>query len=132
MSPRRKIGFTGIALLIFLAAAPAMAQQSSCLVIRQIYGFKVVDKQTLLVENISHNVFKVSLYGPCTNIDLDLGLGFKSFSTSDLDCLRRGDEVVHHTVGMGSICPIKSVEPYTAAMQQADQAEAAAAKADKQ
>jgi hypothetical protein len=121
-----KIKLSAIALLACLVTLPALADRPTCLVIRQIYNWNVVDPQTLIVENIAHSKFKVSLYGPCPHIEYNLGATFKSFSNSDLDCLRRGDQVVHNGVGLGNVCPIKSIEPYTPAMQQTDQAAAAA------
>jgi hypothetical protein len=123
-----KIKISAIALLACLVAVPALADRS-CLVIRQIYNWDVVDPQTLIVENIAHDKFKVTLTGPCPHIEYNLGVGFKSFGLGSLDCLRKGDELVHNGAGMGNICPIKSIEPYTPAMQQADKA-AAAAKAN--
>jgi hypothetical protein len=121
------IKVSAIALLACCVASPGLADRSACLVIRQIYNWNAVDPQTLIVENTVHDKFKVSLSGPCPHIEYNLGARFKSFSNSDLDCLRRGDQIVHNGVGLGNVCPIKSVEPYTPTMQQADQA---AAKAD--
>jgi hypothetical protein len=121
-----KIKMAVPALLACLISAPAMADRPTCLVIRQVYNWDVADPQTLIVENVAHNKFKVSLYGPCPHIEYNLGATFRSFSNSDLDCLRRGDQIVHNGVGLGNVCPIKSVEPYTPAMQQADQAAAKA------
>ncbi len=120
-----KTGIAATALLACLAAAPAMADPS-CLMIRQIYNWNVVDPRTLIVENIAHDKFKVSLTIPCPHIEYNMDVRFKSLGLGGLDCLRKGDELVHNGAGMGSICPIKSIEPYTAAMQQADEAAAAA------
>jgi hypothetical protein len=47
-----------------------------------------------------------------------------------LTCLSRGGDVVVSNFATGlQRCPIKNVEPYTPAMQKADEAAAAAAKA---
>jgi hypothetical protein len=110
-----------LATLTCFGSLPAMADRS-CLVIRQIYNWDVADPQTLIVENIAHDKFKVTLAGPCPHIEYNLDVGFKSFGLGGLDCLRRGDQLVHNGVGLGNTCPIKSVEPYTPAMQKADQA----------
>lgn len=123
-----KIRVLLVALLTCFVSLPAMADRS-CLVIRQIYNWDVADPQTLIVENIAHDKFKVTLTGPCPHIEYNLSAGFKSFGLGGLDCLRKGDELVHNGAGMGGICPIKSVETYTPAMQQSDEA-AAAAKAN--
>jgi hypothetical protein len=112
---------SAIVLLAYLVSAPALADRS-CLVIRQVYNWDVADPQTLIVENIAHDKFKVTLTGPCPHIEYNTGVGFKSLGLGSLDCLRRGDELVHNGAGMGNICPITTVEPYTPAMQQADQA----------
>jgi Family of unknown function (DUF6491) len=121
-----KIKLSVLASLACLVASPALAERPGCLVIRQIYNWDVVDSRTLIVENIAHDKFKVALIGPCPHIEYNLGAKFKSFSNSDLDCLRRGDQIVHNGAGLGNICPIKSVEPYTPAMQPSNHAAAAA------
>ncbi|MGD0144201.1 MAG: DUF6491 family protein [Rhizomicrobium sp.] len=117
-----RIGYSAIVLLAGFVSAPAIAQQSACLVIKQIYNWDVIDRQTLIVEDIFHHKFKVGLNGPCPRIDFDMGAGFKSFGNTDLDCLRRGDQVVHNGAGMGNTCFIRSVEPYVPGKPQAAQA----------
>jgi hypothetical protein len=50
-----KIKLSAIALLACLVTLPALADRPTCLVIRQIYNWNVVDPQTLIVENIAHS-----------------------------------------------------------------------------
>lgn len=115
----------GLALML-LPASSAIAEQA-CLVAAQVWNWKALDRRTLIVEDIAHHPFKVTLYGPCPGIDLNLRAAFLTRGNTALDCLRPGDEVIHRGYGAGNRCPIKSVEPYTPEMQKADAAAAAAA-----
>ena len=114
---------TALAFVLCLAPAVASAQQS-CLVLNQIWSWRPADssKRVLIVQDRIHRDFRVTLAGPCPNIDYNLRAGFESNGTSNLDCLRRGDLVVHRGYGVGNRCVVQSVEPYTAAMQKADEA----------
>lgn len=105
--------------------ASAMAQ-STCLMPTQILRWTSLDRQTLIVENLAHQKFRLSLFGPCPGIDFDVGAVIKTQGTTGLDCVRQGDVVLHRGFGQGNRCPIKSVELYTPAMEKADQAAAAA------
>ena len=91
----------------------------------QIWSWKPLDRRTLIVEDTIHRQFKVTLYGPCPGIDFNIGAAILSHGNSALDCVRKGDVVVHRGYGLGNRCPIKSVEPYTPEMQRADEAAAA-------
>lgn len=105
--------------------APAAAQ-STCLLPKQILRWTSLDRQTLIVENLAHQKFRLSLFGPCPGIDFNVGAAIKTQGTTGLDCVRSGDVVLHRGFGQGNRCPIKSVELYTPAMEKADQAAAAA------
>lgn len=110
-----------------LLAGPAFASPT-CLSISQIYNFNAPDNKTLIVEDNAHNRFKVSLLGFCQGLTFKQGVAFKSVGGTGLSCLAAGDNVIVRNMGTGSQrCSIRSVVPYTAAMQKAD-AEAAAAK----
>jgi len=122
----KTIAMAVLAVLAFTTAAPA---QQACLTVNQIWTWKPLDRKTLVVEDTVHRKFKVSLYGPCPNIEYNLGAAFISRGNTQLDCLRPGDMVVHRGYGIGNRCPIKLVQPYTPAMQKADEATAATAKA---
>lgn len=95
---------------LILLPGPAVAQQS-CLMVGQVWNWKALDRRTLIVEDIARHPFKVTLYGPCPGIDLNLRAAFLSRGNGALDCLRAGDEVIHRGYGVGNRCPIKSVEP---------------------
>jgi hypothetical protein len=114
-------------LMLGASAGPGFAQQA-CLMAGQILKWTPVDSRTLIVEDIVHRKFKVSLNGTCPNLQYNIGAGFISRSNSQLACLRQGDMVVHRGYAAGNRCPIKSVQLYTPAMQKADEAAAAAAK----
>jgi hypothetical protein len=115
----------GISLLL---AGPAFASPT-CLEVSQIYNFNAPDNKTLIVEDNSHNKFKVTLFAGCQGLTFKQGLAFKSVGGTGLSCLAAGDNVLTRSMGTGGQrCPIRSVEPYTAAMQKADAEAAAAAK----
>ncbi|HEY8949540.1 MAG TPA: DUF6491 family protein [Rhizomicrobium sp.] len=118
--------------LSLLAAAPAFASPT-CLSINQIYNFDAPDNKTLIVEDNSHNKFKVTLFSGCMGLTFKEGLAFKSVGGTGLSCLAAGDAVFTRNMGTGpQRCPIRSVVPYTAEMQKADADAAAAKKAAEQ
>jgi hypothetical protein len=69
--------------------------------------------------------------GRCTGLQFHMGLGFKSRGTGGLSCLAKGDSVITRDVAGPPECIIDAVVPYTAEMEKADAAAAAAAKAKK-
>jgi hypothetical protein len=115
--------------LAVLAAAPAFAAGARCLQLGQIYNWKTLDDKTLIVEDDFHDKFKVSLLSVCPGLSFKERIGFKSFGPAmSLTCVSAGDSIVTRDFATGGQrCAIRSVEPYTAAMQKAD-ADAAAAK----
>ncbi|HEY3637792.1 MAG TPA: DUF6491 family protein [Rhizomicrobium sp.] len=113
----------------FTAFATTVQAQPACLQVGRIWSWKAVDKKTLIVEDELHRKFKVGLIGFCPALPYKLTLGFKSNGgINGLDCLRRGDDVISHDVGIPYTCAVTSIVPYTAAMEQADKAAAATGK----
>ena len=88
------------ALWIALAAqahGQAMAPEKSspvCLRQNMVWGWKVVDNQTLIVTDRVQKAYKVSLRPGCFDLKWPMRLGFKSFSGFGLSCLTRNDYVV--------------------------------------
>jgi Family of unknown function (DUF6491) len=113
---------------VMLASTPASAQRS-CLMIGQIYNWNAPDNKTLIVEDNSHQKFKLSLMGSCNNLTFKERVGFQSPGSTQLSCLSKGDDVLVRNPGFPQTCPIIDIVPYTAQMEQADKAAAAAAKA---
>ena len=114
------------AVLLSSLAAPAFAQPH-CLMLSQIWSWKAFDNKTLIVEDNFHQKFKLGLMGYCPRLPFKLNLGFKAIGGTGLSCLTKGDEVISRDEAMGTFrCPIKSIVPYTPAMEQADKASAAA------
>ena len=124
----KTIIMAGIAMLI---ATPVFAAPS-CLELGQIYSWKTIDNKTLIVEDNWHQKFKVSLMGYCPELPFKETLGFKVIGGTELSCVSRGDEVISKQYPLGHFhCPITTIVPYTAEMEKADKA-AAAAKAAQQ
>jgi hypothetical protein len=116
-----KTGFLAIAFCT-LAAAPAFAS-ATCLQQDQIYTWKALSDKTLIVEDRSHDKFKLSLIGVCSNLKFKESLAFKSFGGMGISCLTPGDDVISRDFAMGpSRCAITKIEPYSLDMQKADEA----------
>ncbi|HEX4158595.1 MAG TPA: DUF6491 family protein [Rhizomicrobium sp.] len=119
----RKVVFAAFVFGLFAASAEA---QPACLQVGRIWSWKPIDKRTLIVEDELHRKFKVGLAGYCPALPYKLTLGFKSNGgIGGLDCLRKGDDVISHDIGIPYTCPVMSIAPYTSAMERADQAAAA-------
>jgi hypothetical protein len=118
---------TAVAFAFAFCLLPAAASaQQSCLVSAQIWSWKPLDRKTLVVQDTIHRKFKVSLYAPCPGIDFNIGAAIQTRGNTALDCVGRGDVVIHRGYGIGNRCLIKSVELYTPAMQKEDAAAARA------
>ena len=114
--------------LVSALAAPALADETTtpapqvCLRISEIWNWKALDNQTLIVEDNSHQKFKLNLMGYCTGLTFRQTLGFKSIGGTDLSCLTPGDYVFSHVMAMSQRCPIKTIDVYTPEMEKADKA----------
>jgi hypothetical protein len=114
--------------LVSALAVPALADETTpaapqvCLRVSEIWNWKALDNQTLIVEDNSHQKFKLNLMGYCTGLTFKQTLGFKSIGGTDLSCLTPGDYVFSHVMSMSQRCPIKTIEVYTPEMDKADKA----------
>ena len=113
-----------------LSATPAWAQRN-CLEISQIWNWRAPDNKTLIVEDNSHQKYKVTLMTNCINLTFKERVGFQAFGGTGLSCLSKGDDVLVRNPGFPQRCPITNIVPYTPQMEQADKAAAAAAAAAK-
>jgi len=115
------------AALAGLVAAPAAAQQGdkpetpqACLQIGRIWSWNAPDNRTLIVENDTHQKFKLDLMGYCPGLTFKERLAFRSIGGMYLSCITPGDVVFFHDVGMETRCVISKVSAYTPAMEKAD------------
>ncbi len=118
-------------LLVAIGFAAALSTSAmadpSCLQVGQIWNWKALDNQTLIVEDNWHHKYKVSLMGYCPNLTFKERVGFKAVGGfSRLSCLGKGDEVLVRDIAVPSRCPITNVVAYTPEMEKADKAAAAA------
>lgn len=118
----RKFGLVAGVAVLLAVASPSFGQSTTtCLRQVDIDSFNAPNDTTLIVQTIQHNKFKISLLGTCQSLTFKEGLAFKSFGGTQLSCISAGDSIIERNVGTGrQDCPIKKVEPYTAAMQKAD------------
>jgi len=107
--------------LLVLSSVPAFAD-ATCLRMDRIYNWDALDDKTLIVVDISHQKFKMSLMVPCINLTFKNVVAFKSVGGTELSCLERGDEVLTRDHAIPSRCPITTIVPYTAEMEKADKA----------
>jgi hypothetical protein len=100
-----------IAALAALAAVPVRAD-TACLQIGRIWSFKPLDTRTLIIEDELHRKFQVALGGYCPRLPFKVNLAIKSASgINGLDCVKKGDTVISHDVGMSYTCPVMSIVP---------------------
>lgn len=96
-----------ITALVFLAVAIPLAAQAQttrvapakpaspvCLRQDMVWGWNVVDDQTLIVTDKARKAYKVSLKAGCHDLKWHLGLSFKSYSGMGISCLARNDYVI--------------------------------------
>jgi hypothetical protein len=115
-----------LSLCAFGFFATSAQAETACLQVGRIWSWRPVDKKTLIVEDELHRKFELGLAGYCPALPYKLSLEFKSSGgISGLDCVRKGDTVISHDIGIPYNCTIMSVVPYTPAMEQADKAAAA-------
>ena len=120
---KTKLVFAAMGTMLLIT--PAMASRT-CLQQSLIYSWNALDDRTLIVEDRFHDKFKLALMTPCQHLQFHQNLGFKTFSNTALTCVSKGDEVISGTSIGPQHCPIKTIEPYTADMEKADKAAAAA------
>jgi hypothetical protein len=115
------------AIFAFLPAASALPQPS-CLELIRVWSFKALSNKTLIVEDIGHQKFKLTLMGYCPDLPYKQRLGLKVFGGTELSCISRGDEVISRAYSswLPWHCPIVDIVPYTPAMEKADKAAATA------
>ncbi len=101
----------------------------ACLRQANIYNWNSLNDTTVIVEDDYHTKFKLTLMTPCLNMQYKEHLGFKSFGGTALSCISRGDQVIAGSQIGPQHCPISKIEVYTADMEKADKAAAAAKKA---
>jgi len=131
-----------IALLTFVTG-PAFAQSYSaptpvpnepaCLRPINLYDFKnVPGNRSLIVIDRSRLRYRVNFMGVCYNLQYHLGVAFKTRGAGNLSCVSMGDSVIIRDAITPAPCIIKDVQYQTVALDQADAAAAAAAKAKQQ
>jgi hypothetical protein len=104
-------------------AAPASAQpmqpQQQCLRQNMVNGWKVVNDQTLIVDDRVGHKFTVSLAKGCHDLNWPMHLGFSAETTTSLSCVERHGFVYVPANGgrLSQRCLIESVQP-VAAMDQ--------------
>ena len=120
-----------LALGVSLTAPAIAATDPNCIAPIDFWSWKAQDKNTVILTDRARHNFKVSLQPGCTDINYALNIGVKSFSTSRLQCIAKGDWVIVPRDGgiPGDRCMINKVEAYTPEMAHADAVAKAAAKA---
>jgi len=92
--------------VLMCAAVPAMAQppappaaKPACLTQINMWSFDAVPgNKSLIVTTRDHQRYRVNFQAPCYNLQYHMGLRFKTFGTSNLSCVERGDQVLVHDV----------------------------------
>jgi hypothetical protein len=106
---------------VLCIADPALAAPGVCLRQIDMYSFDAVPgNRSLVVEDRSHQRYRMNFAGVCSGLQFKMGLRFKSFGTSNLSCLSRGDQVLQHDPVVRTPCIIKDIQRQTPEMDRAD------------
>jgi hypothetical protein len=93
-------------------ATAAYDNRGACLANNRIWGWRVLDERTLIVNDYYNRPFLVRLSGGCVGLtNASISIAFRT--STRLGCLRRGDSVMFRepTLG-GESCFVTNVEPY--------------------
>ena len=95
------------------AAAPVYDEGGACLQNNRIWGWRVLDERTLVVNDIRNRPFMVRLSGGCVGLtNANIQIAFRT--STNLGCLRRGDQVMFREPTLGAeSCFVTEVEPYS-------------------
>jgi hypothetical protein len=114
MRPKFLAAVTGFAIL---AAVPA---NSACLTQLRLLHCKWLDHQTIIMEDIRHQKFKLTLkLCPASYLRTRDKCQLNVFGGTEFTCVRAGVDDVNR-------CPILNIVPYAAAMERAENAAAVA------
>jgi len=122
---------SGLALAALTAPAAAAVGDSNCIAPINFWSWKALNDHAVVLTNRTGHDFKVTLAPGCFDLDFAMSIGVKSFSTSRLECISRGDFLVvpHDAAFPGERCMIEKVEAYTPEMAHADAVAKAMSKA---
>jgi len=112
------------------SAPVAAPTDRPCLQQRNIYDYQLVPgNRSLVVIDLARKRYRLNFIGTCYNLKYHIGIGFRTFGVGGLSCVDKGDSVIIRDVATPGPCIIKDIQYQTPAMDQADAAAAAAAKA---
>ena len=97
---RKNATLAATALMITLAAVPALAQGETCAQISRILSTEVLDNSTMLVTLRDMKQFTVHMRGVCIGLDRNAQfLSFRTLTQSPVGCLAAGDTVSYNLPG---------------------------------
>lgn len=105
--------FSALTLASTMPVPRAFAQEGeACLQNNRIWGWRVVNERTLIVNDRNYRPFLVHLTGGCVGLnDAIWALRFRTWTS--LGCLGQGDRVSFREPALGPMtCTVTSVEPY--------------------
>ena len=96
-----------------MPAVPAFAQQrEACLQNNRIWGWRVINERTLILNDISYRPFLVHMTGGCVGLT-NAVWALRIRTWTSLGCLGQGDRVSFHAPALGPMsCIVTKVEPY--------------------
>jgi Family of unknown function (DUF6491) len=103
-------------------AQPVQPPQGACLQQNRVDGWKVIDDQTLIVNDRTMRKFKVSLAKGCHDLKWPMHLGFSAGTGFGISCVERHSFLIVPPGGgqIAQRCLIDDVQPYSDASQHAD------------
>lgn len=97
-----------------LTSSPAAAQGQACLAKNMVDGWKVVNDQTLIVNDRVGRQFTVTLARGCRDLNWPMKLGWTASSGFDIGCVQHNDFLYVPANGpnIAQRCLIQDVQPY--------------------
>ena len=117
---------TGLAGLMFIWGLTLFSQAglaAPCLQSGRIDDWRAIPgNRALIVTDVGHNKFKITLQGVCSDLQWHNTIGFVPFGRSRLSCLTRGDKITARGLEGPPVqsCPIEKVEAFTLEMEKTD------------
>ncbi len=121
-----------VAVFLPLMAVPAVAQppvpaRPPCLQQINIWDYQpVAGNRAMIVTDRGRVRYRLTFLNTCYNLQHHLGVAFKTFGTSNLSCVAKGDQVLFRDVATPGRCIVKDVQYQTPEMDKADAAAKAA------
>lgn len=128
--PKAALALAALTLAALALAAPAGAQtspqtsaparssrpQNACFNVRMINGFNAPDKSTVYIRVGVNEIWRLTLFAPCPNVNWDERIALQNRSGGSFVCDPLDAELLVHDPGLGlQHCPVTEMRKLTPA-----------------